>query len=64
MSLIISQEPDTKLIVHAHEISKESSSKLCIHFSSGDPGVLLATLTHMYKYGKTIYIAMGNIKKT
>ena len=49
MSLIISQEPDTKLIVHAHEISKESSSKLSIHFSSGGTDVLLVTLAYLYE---------------
>ena len=50
------EEPDTKLIVHAHEILKESSSKVSIHFSSGDTDLLFVTSTCLWKYGKTIYI--------
>ena len=39
------EEPDTKLIVHAHEILKESSSKASIHFSFGDTDLLFVTST-------------------
>ena len=59
------EEPDTKLIVHSHEILKESSSKVSIHFSSGDTDVLLVIPAHLYEYEQRIYImeAMDNIKK-
>ena len=59
------EEPDTKLIVHSHEILKESSSKVSIHFSSGDTNVFLVNLTHLYEYGKRIYImdSHGQYKK-
>ena len=50
------KEPDANLVVHAHEIFKESSSKVFPHISSDDTDVLLVTLAHMYKFGKTIYI--------
>ena len=59
------EESDTKLIVHSHEILKESSSKVSIHFSSGDTNVFLVNLTHLYEYGKRIYImdSHGQYKK-
>ena len=59
------EEPDTKLIVHSHQILKESSSKVSIHFSSGDTNVFLVNLTHLYEYGKRIYImdSHGQYKK-
>ena len=59
------EEPDTKLIVHSHEILKESSFKVSIRFSSGDTDVLLVLPAHLYKCEQRIYImeAMDNIKK-
>ena len=50
------KEPDASLVIHAHEIFKESSSKVFIHISSDDTDVLLVTLAHMYISGKTMYI--------
>ena len=66
LHLSSSQEADTKLILHAHEILKESSSKVAIHSPSGDTDILLLTLAHLYVYNERIYIInshiMDNIK--
>ena len=35
------EEADTKLILHAHKILKEGSSKVAIHSASGDTDILI-----------------------
>ena len=42
--------------MHAHEISKESSSKVPIHFSSGDTDVKLVAVAYLCEYEKRNYI--------
>ena len=46
------EEADTKFIVHAHEILKESSSKVAIHSPPGDTDILLFTLARLYEHKK------------
>ena len=60
------EEADTKIILHAREILKESSSKVAIHSFSGDTDILLITLAHLYEYKEKFYIidSHGDYKKT
>ena len=50
------EEAVTKVILHGHEILKESSSKVAIHPPSGDTDILRLTLTHLYEYKERMYI--------
>ena len=50
------EECDTKLILHAHEILKEGSSKIAIYSLSGDTDILFLVLAHQYEYDERIYI--------
>ena len=51
------EEADTKLLLHAPKILKESSSKVAIHSPSGGTDILLLNLAHLYEYKERIYIS-------
>ena len=42
------EEADTKLILHAHEILKESSSKVAIHSPTDGTNISLFTLVQLH----------------
>ena len=44
------EEADTKLILHAHEILKESSSKVAIHSPTDGTNILLLTLVQLHEW--------------
>ena len=43
------EEADTNLVLHAHEILKESSSKVAIHSPTDGTDILLLTLVHLHE---------------
>ena len=49
------EETDANIVLHAHEILKESSSKVAIH-SPGNTDILLFTLAYLCNYKEIIYV--------
>ena len=60
------EDDDTKLMLQAHKILNESSSKVAIHSPFSDTDILILTLAYLYKNKERIYIIIshGQYKKT